>query len=174
MEASQAEPPKDDGAEASQEGLARPDGSEPLLSFKSRIEGKNANVEIWPDRIEWKRRTVVPLGKRDTNIIPIRMIEGVTTRRPGMRSTQVRVETAGNEVSFAVSKYTADAVKDTLVHLIAQLPAAASDSGADAVTPPTHVVADELKKLDELRGSGILSDEEFEAQKSRLLNPPTS
>ena len=51
MEASQAEPPKDDGAEASQEGLARPDGAEPLLSFKSLIEGKSANVEIWPDQI---------------------------------------------------------------------------------------------------------------------------
>jgi len=44
-----------------------------------------------------------------------------------------------------------------------QAPAAAATSAA------TVSVADELLKLAQLRDSGILSDSEFEAQKSRLL-----
>ena len=32
-------------------------------------------------------------------------------------------------------------------------------------------IADELRKLAELRNSGVLSDTEFEAQKKRLLEP---
>jgi uncharacterized membrane protein YdbT with pleckstrin-like domain len=35
----------------------------------------------------------------------------------------------------------------------------------------TGSVADELAKLDRLRDEGLLSDEEFEEQKARLLNP---
>jgi hypothetical protein len=40
---------------------------------------------------------------------------------------------------------------------------AASDSGTGAST------ADELEKLDQLRARGVISDAEFQAQKSRLL-----
>jgi|GEM_PF-1919852 len=42
---------------------------------------------------------------------------------------------------------------------------------ATAVKPsPVGNVADELRKLNELRKEGILTDEEFDAQKSKLLN----
>ena len=47
-----------------------------------------------------------------------------------------------------------------------------ADIGDTPSPPPTAgaaSVADELKKLAELRSEGVLSDEEFEAQKSPLL-----
>jgi Short C-terminal domain len=37
--------------------------------------------------------------------------------------------------------------------------------------PSTEMVADELKKLAELRDQGVLTQEEFAAQKAKLLNP---
>ena len=39
-----------------------------------------------------------------------------------------------------------------------------------AVQPPSGMIADELSKLEELRRQGVLSDEEFERQKARLLD----
>jgi hypothetical protein len=62
---------------------------------------------------------------------------------------------------------------------IRQLFGAAADGfvgmgGAPAAAPaaapaPAEDPLDRLKKLDELRASGVLSDEEFEAQKAKLL-----
>jgi hypothetical protein len=37
--------------------------SQPLLRFKSHTEGKNANVEIYTDRIEWERPRGISAGK---------------------------------------------------------------------------------------------------------------
>jgi uncharacterized membrane protein YdbT with pleckstrin-like domain len=42
---------------------------------------------------------------------------------------------------------------------------------AGTTTPPASL-ADELAKLDQLRDDGVISNEEFEAQKSRLLGRP--
>lgn len=39
-----------------------------------------------------------------------------------------------------------------------------------AVQPPTGMIADELAKLAELRKQGVLSEEEFQRQKARLLD----
>lgn len=59
----------------------------------------------------------------------------------------------------------------------AKLNTAASRATASAPTPappsessPSTSVADELKKLAELRDAGVLSPDEFEAQKARLLS----
>lgn len=45
-----------------------------------------------------------------------------------------------------------------------------SSSDAPPLTPALSV-ADELGKLASLRGSGVLTDQEFDAQKTRLLKP---
>lgn len=42
-------------------------------------------------------------------------------------------------------------------------------SGAGAASPTGAGVADELAKLDKLRADGVISDEEFQSQKARLL-----
>ncbi len=45
----------------------------------------------------------------------------------------------------------------------------AGGSGGSAAAPPSGLVADELRKLADLRAAGLLSDEEFDRAKSRLL-----
>lgn len=49
--------------------------SGPLMEFTSHIEGRNAKVAVYEDRIEWGRQRITLSGKRlDTNMVPIRQI----------------------------------------------------------------------------------------------------
>lgn len=152
----------------------------PLMEFTSHVAGKNAKVAIYPDRIEWFRSGVkVPGGvkgavltsgltllasssRKDTNMIPVRQIQGVTTHKAGFSYTTVRVATAGDVTEFRVTKREAEQVKDTLLRLMSQPAQPATGSNGSGV-------ADELRKLAELRDSGVLTEAEFAKQKSRLL-----
>lgn len=153
----------------------------PLMQFTSHIKGKNAKVFIYPDRIEWSRTgmsAVAATGalltggltllatsaRRDTNMIPIKQIQGVSTHKAGLSYTTVHVATAGDTVAFRVSKREAEQVKSTLLRLMSQPMQSAAPSHGSSGS-----LADELRKLSELRGAGVLTDAEFRAQKGRLL-----
>lgn len=174
-----------------------------LLQFKSHIAGKNATVRIFSDRIEWERprgvsggkltagiltsgvsllATGVRSGRAGTEMIPIKNVSSVTTKRDGLRFTAVQVITSGNTIDFRVSHNEAGPIKDLLTELVlgnhpSQLAPKSSEPALanQAADPPpapasatSGLVAD-LEKLAELRERGILTDEEFSAQKSRLL-----
>src|SRR6266436_9800743 len=142
---------------------------QPLMEFTSHIEGANAKVAIYPDRIEWERRGGVTAAvltgglsralpvRRDTNMIPVRQIQGVSTHRAGLSYTAVRVATAGDVTEFRVGKRQAEDVKATLLRLMSQ-PASPAGSPGNA---PAASLADELRKLGELRDSGVLTETEF-------------
>jgi Short C-terminal domain len=136
----------------------------PLMEFTSHIEGRNAKVAIYDDRIEWGRDRITLVGKRrDTNMIPVRQIQGVTTHRAGMLYTVVKVATAADTVEFRVSKPQADQIKATITGLML-------GGGSTSPGPAAPVsAADELAKLVQLRDAGALTDEEFAAQKAKLL-----
>jgi Short C-terminal domain len=160
--------------------------SGPLMEFTSRIEGRNAKVAIYEDRIEWGRSGWHPPGgataavltggtslllpgkRRDTNMIPIRQIQGVTTHRAGMRFTVVKVATGADTVEFHVTKAQAEEAKATITSLMLGGTAPPVTPAAPGSAPPASV-ADELAKLVQLRDSGALTDEEFAAQKAKLL-----
>lgn len=154
----------------------------PLLQFTSHVSGMNARVAIYPDRIEWERTGLkVPGGvkgavltsgltllaassRKDTNMIPVRQIQGVTTHKAGLGYTTVRVATAGDATEFRVTKREAEQVKSTLLQLMNQ--AVQSTASLD---DSRRSLADELRKLAELRDAGVLTEAEFAAQKARLL-----
>ena len=93
--------------------------SGPLMEFTSHIEGRNAKVAIYDDRIEWGRERVTLSGRRrDTNMIPVRQIQGVTTHRAGMLYTVVKVATAADTIEFRVSKPQAEEFKATITRLM--------------------------------------------------------
>lgn len=155
---------------------------EPLMEFTSHIDGANAKVAIYADRIEWTRKGHKPAGgitaavitgglslalpgRRDTNMIPIGQIQGVSTHRAGLSYTTVRVATAADTVEFRVNRRQAEEAKDLLLRLKNQAGAAAPAPGYAA----TSSVADELRKLGQLRDAGILTESEFASQKTRLL-----
>ncbi|WP_194785742.1 hypothetical protein [Actinomyces haliotis] len=39
---------------------------QPIYQFKSHIEGKNADVAIYPDRVEWSRKGWLGAGAKAT------------------------------------------------------------------------------------------------------------
>ena len=94
------------------------------MQFKSHIDGKNADVAIWPDRIEWSKkgelRMYGMLGRkgRDTNMIPIRAIQGVATHKGGIGYTTVEVTTGGDKIGFRVTKDQAEQVKSAILRLM--------------------------------------------------------
>lgn len=141
--------------------------SGPLMEFTSHIEGHNAKVAIYEDRIEWGRQRITLSGKRlDTNMVPIRQIQGVTTHRAGMLYTVVKVATAADTIEFRVTKPQAEEIKATLTRLI---PGGSTPPSSAATVPAPASVADELAKLVQLRDAGALTDEEFATQKAKLL-----
>ena len=103
-----------------------------LMTFTSHIAGKNATVEIHEDRIEWERQGKVSAlklatgaalvtGARkggSTEMIPIRHITSVTTRKDGLRNHAVSIATAGNTIDMRVSKDEADQIKATISRLM--------------------------------------------------------
>jgi hypothetical protein len=108
----------------------------PLLQFTSHINGKNAKVQVFPDRLEWSKAglsggkmlagamtmglSVLATGVRnkDTEMIPVRAITSVTSKK-GMANTTVSVITSGNTIDFKISHGEADRLKSTLLRLMA-------------------------------------------------------
>lgn len=111
----------------------------PFFTFTSHIQGKNAKVSVYPDRVEWIKprglsggkltaglmtggmsllATGFKNGKSGTEMIPVKSMSSVTTTRDGLLNTKVSVITAGNTVDFRVSHAEAEQVKTVLTQLI--------------------------------------------------------
>ena len=93
---------------------------EPLMSFKSHIGGQNADVTVYPDRVEWARGRswLAPAivacftagisllfyrGKRrSTEMFLTRSITSVATK-PSVTQTAVAVTVSGNVLEFRCS-----------------------------------------------------------------------
>jgi hypothetical protein len=145
-------------------------GEVPVLVFKSHIDGRNADVTVYADRIEWAKASRLGLAQKGSEVIPVKSISSVTTERDGLVNTKVRVICSGNTIEFRVGHAEAQRVKNGIMSLVlghgAPTPAAPS---APAPSAPAMSVADELAKLAALRSAGVLTDEEFSAQKAKLL-----
>jgi len=110
-----------------------------LLKFKSHIDGKNADVAIYSDRIEWHLArgvskgkvtagimtgglsmlaTGVKNGKSGSQMIPVKGITGVTTKRDGMINTIVSVTSSSSSIGFRVSHKEAEQMRQLLNSLI--------------------------------------------------------
>lgn len=110
-----------------------------LLRFKSHINGKNADVEIYTDRIEWLMArgvsggkitagvltgglsmlaTGVKNGKAGTEMIPMKSVTGVSSKRDGMINTVVTVTSSGSAIGFRVSHKEAEQMRQLLSQLI--------------------------------------------------------
>ncbi|WP_314095925.1 SHOCT domain-containing protein [Microbacterium foliorum] len=164
-----------------------------LHQFTSHINGKNAVVTIYPDRVEWLKprgvsggkvtagimtaglsmlATGVKNGKSGTEMIPIKAMSSVTTRRDGMLNSFVSVITTGNTVDFRVSHKEAAIVKETLTRLMLGTHDSQSTAVAPEAVPAPNAAPDiaaQLHQLAALRDAGILTDDEFSAKKAQLL-----
>jgi len=164
---------------------------QPLYTFTSHIAGKNAKVSIYEDRIEWAvargvsgakvtaglmtaglsmLATGVKNGKAGSEMIPVKSMTSVTTKRDGMLNSKVSVITAGNTVDFRVSHTEAKIVKDTLTKLMLGQPVTPVPAATQAAAPSAPAdVAAQLQQLASLRDAGVLTEDEFTAKKTELL-----
>jgi hypothetical protein len=92
-------------AQAQAAGTANvPEGA--LMAFRSHIEGRNATVTVFPDRIEWTRNRL--MGRRDTNTIMMRSVTGIKTHKSGLTYTEVEIVSGASSVVMRVSKAQAE------------------------------------------------------------------
>lgn len=135
----------------------------------SHDEGRNAQVSLYRDRVERiqaRSRLSMSSAKQDMEITPIKSVSSVQAKKDGLW-TKVRVFASGNTIEFRFSHVEAQQFRDAIMELIL---------AKDAPTPASPVEAgnqsdvyDQLKKLGELRDAGVLTREEFDAQKIKLI-----
>jgi len=170
-----------------------------LHQFTSHIDGKNAQVKIYRDRIEWVRPRSASKGKltagvltmglslvatgvksRDsggTEMIPVKSISSVTTKRDGFTNSKVSVITSGNTIDFRVSHAEAEKVKTVLTQLIlgshpSQQPIVGElDDQGGGLTPnaENRTITARLAQIDTLHQQGILTDDEYKAKRAMIL-----
>lgn len=135
------------------------------MTVKSHDKGKNATVTLYADRIERVlERSALSLSRssQEAEVIPVRSISSVSSRKDGMTYTVVSAITGGNTIDFRLAHTDAAAFKAALTDLVL-------GSHAPAVTTAAPDVLAQLKNLADLHASGALSDEEFAAAKALLI-----
>ncbi len=173
--------------------------SGPLLQFKSHVDGKNADVSVYVDRIEWAKEGALGTGgklalgamtgglsllktgmkgrQQGSEMIPLKSISSVTTEKDGMRFTRVRVICSGNTIDFRVGHDEAARVKGLINSLVLGSHPAQQTATAPPPPPPPPPptqaaapdVAQQIRKLGELKDAGLVTEEEFAAAKADLL-----
>ena len=112
-----------------------------ILHTKSRISGKNADVHIYANRVEWAlmphstayNTTALILAfctvaisliwmrpsftTRASEVIPASKISSIQTKKDGPVNTKVTVVTSGAEIEFRTSHEKAMAIKGALTGL---------------------------------------------------------
>jgi hypothetical protein len=143
-------------------------GDTPILEVESKDEGRNAKVRLYADRIEREKprsRLSVSKAAQDVEVTPIRAVSSVQAQKDGL-STRVTVYASGNTIVFRIHPHdAAHRFKDELTKLML-----AGGAPAPAAAAPADRL-DQLSKLADLKAQGVLSDEEFEAEKARIMSP---
>ena len=127
-----------------------------LLEVTSHVDGKNAQVRVYPDRVEWSRKGMSGgakaalgvatmglslaatgvKGRGGSEMIPIKSLTSVTTKRDKFQ-WNVTLIASGNTIEMRVSKGEAEELKRTLTQLmLGSHPSQRVDAGPAPPTPP--------------------------------------
>lgn len=115
----------------------------PLKTYKSRIEGKNADVAIYRDRVEW---SVTKAGRKRTHsaeMMPLKAVSSVTSKKDGLAFTKVVLVASGNTVEIRLSHAQADEAKGLLQRLMlgGEVPTSSYIAAREAGASPTEASA---------------------------------
>ncbi len=142
-----------------------------LFQGVSHDPGRNANVTLYRDRLERvkeARLTSVSRARQDTEVTPVRAVSSVQAKKDGILFTKVTVFASGNNIEFRFGHDEAQRCRAALMQLVLE----GGTSNAPVVQTPQPAVADladQLARFASLRDQGVLTEEEFEAQKRKLL-----
>ncbi|WP_255572781.1 SHOCT domain-containing protein [Leucobacter tenebrionis] len=156
-------------------------GPQPLYEAVSHIDGKNATVRLWPDRIEWERKrgvsgakvtagvmtaglsmlaTGVKGGKDAYDMVLLEHITNVSNRKDGMLYHLVEVQTASggaiNTIAFRVSRDEAAQFRQAILSAIQEHKAGSSTqvnvNVAQQTTTAAPAAPDAAAQLQQLAG----------------------
>jgi Short C-terminal domain len=159
------------GADVSEEEAAAAAAAGVVFVGWSHESGRNALVTLYRDRIERvkeRSRLSMSSAKQDTEVTPIRSVSSVQAKKDGFTFTKVTVYASGNNIEFKFRHDDAQKFKDAVMELI--LPASVQPVAPTPDAPAASDHAEQIKKLGDLRGAGLLTPEEFEAKKAEILD----
>lgn len=139
-----------------------------LFQGKSHEEGRNARVMLYEDRIERvKEKSLAALSnaRQDTEVTPLRTVASVQAKKDGVLFTKVTVYASGNNIEFRFRHEEAAQFKKAITTKLLEKP----DVNPPTAAAPQPNELDQLKKLGELRDSGLLTEDEFQTKKKQLL-----
>lgn len=153
---------------------------DPIMQFKSHIHGKNADVRIYPDRVEWSRKGWLGAGSKaalglmtmgasllatgirrseDGEIIPLNAITHIGKRRGKGLNTEVVLTTSGGDLVMRVHHGDADRIIST-IHQIqrngytlpptSQMPMTPPQPTPVPANAPTPAIPDVAEQLSKL------------------------
>jgi hypothetical protein len=139
-----------------------------MFEGTSHDSGRNAKVTLYKDRIERVKPRAfasVSSANQDTEVTPIKSVTSVQAKKDGIR-TKVTVYASGNTIEFRFGHDEANRFKTAIMGLVLE----PKETPSPVSAPPAVDVADQLQKLAKCRDEGILTEEEFQAQKQKLLS----
>jgi hypothetical protein len=151
-----------------------------LFACQSHESGRNSRVILFPDRIERvkeRSRASISRARQDTEVTPIRSVSSVQANKDGVLYTKVTVFASGNTIEFRIHHDDAQRFKDAVMQLVLNPPVqeqAPASGPLPAVTPQEADPLDQLKKLGELRESGLDHTRGVRGQEEAASGPLTS
>jgi Short C-terminal domain len=142
-----------------------------LFRGMSHESGRNAEVTLYQDRIERvKERSRLSVSKahQDVEMTPVRTISSVQTEKDGFY-TKVKVHATGNAIDFKFRHEAAALLREQIEALILNYGSQPTVVVAAPAPPAEPDIADQIRKLGELRDGGLLTAEEFGSKKNELL-----
>ena len=122
-------------------------------------------IRVWPDRIEEYEHHAI--RKKGTQAISFQQVSEVSVSR-GLVWSTISVESTGGKsiTMIGIPKADAERVKKMIDDAVFASKRGPAVAPAPAAAPD---LADQLRKLADLRDQGILTEDEFLAQKIKLL-----
>lgn len=154
----------------------------PVVAFKAQQD----YIEVYKDKICISPKGImgnINKGAKGTKTIPYASITAIQYKEPGFTSGYMQFSLGGgNEGKFGVLEATKDensflfgpkhleTVRKVKKYIEQQMEKTKQTQHSPAQQTPSGVsIADELIKLAELRDQGILTEEEFQAAKMKLI-----
>jgi hypothetical protein len=161
---------------------------QPIRTFLSVVDGEQTEVRVHADRLEWEQRVMrlarpgaraeaswlsphPPTAEIITQRLPVPAMTSVTVWAACSTFTAISVNAAPAPIEFRVSHADAADIADLLTGLV--LGAAPAEVNSPAALPAQvrgAGIADQIRTLGALYAAGILSAEEFFAEREALMS----
>ncbi|MGQ0465646.1 MAG: SHOCT domain-containing protein [Sporichthyaceae bacterium] len=151
----------------------------PLLKFVGHVNGREAEISVHEDRVEWNAipadtgaddeltgRRADRRARNEHGTLSLSAVSSVMVWRATAKSAVVGVTATDTALEFRVAHEAATGLADELNR---GMLAHAASGAKPAIPGPRAAADDQIRTLGVLFAAGLLTDEEFEAERNDLL-----